>query len=412
MTTRDEELSSDSRRTTRDPFRFPSGAYGFPAAVEYRSRSSLSDVLPYFGITLDQYGQKLIRRWDREAGEFYPLAVRAIGAWADYVIALPMPVMIPVEELGKRRGPADPGFILMQHHAYLEATLALGDGLAAGLSGHPRPALAMLRPFVESAVTEVYIHGDPSGRRLWDYLRYLAGTGHRPRYGQMIDAIFKEPRFTAVASFREQIDTLYGSISSSAHAQTPDEALLHMRDGNQAVATYPELVFWISFLGIAVHRMLTLLVLRFPMTLFPVDIERRYGFNPPAGMFADETISASVREGLGVRHADALTSFLRDDEDVQSILDFYKRSPELTDQAIDADWERSRREGGSKPGQTVPRHGRWAMVKAEMAALQWATDMARAIALVPPEADIDPDDIMRRSMLAAELKPHYHSPNK
>jgi hypothetical protein len=32
-----------------------------------------------------------------------------------------------------------------------------------------------------------------------------------------------------------------------------------------------------------------------------------------------------------------------------------------------------------------------------------------AIRLVPPEADIDPDEIVRHSMLAAELEPHYRS---
>jgi hypothetical protein len=348
-----------------------------------------------------------VRHWDREPDEFYLLAVRAIGAWADYVVALPMPVMIPEEELGKRHGPANADFILMQHHAYLEATLALGDGLAAGLAGHPRPALAVLRTFVESAVTEVYIHGDPSGRRLWDYLRYLAGNGHRPRFGQMLDAIFKEPRFAAIGSLREHLDVLYGSISSSAHAQTPDEALLHMRDGNEAVATYPELVFWLTVLGLAVHRMLTLLVLRFPMTLFPVDVERRFAYSPPIGIVSDETLSASIREGLGVRHSEALTSFLRDDEEVRGLLDWFKNHPELTDEQLDADWARSRRETSAKTPLQMPREGRWALLKSEMASIQWATDMGLALRLVPPEADIDPDDIMRRSMLAVELRRHY-----
>jgi hypothetical protein len=396
------------RPAARDPFHLPDGGYGIPAWSQHRSRMSLRDVLPYFGISLDQFGRRLLGRWDREPDEFYLMAVRSIGAWLDYVIALPMPVRIPTDELRKGRGPSDPAFLEMQHHPYFQACLALGDGLAAGLAGHPRPALAMLRPFVESAIAEVYIHGDPDGRRLWAYLRYLAGSGHRPRYRQMLDAVFQEPRFASLASFGEHVDTLYGSISSGTHVQTPDEALLHMRDGNRAVATYPELVVWLTFLGMAAHRMLTLLVLRFPMTLFPVDIERRFGFNAPVGLFADGVVAASIREGLGVRHADALASFLRDDEEVKGLLDFYHAQPELTDEQIDEDWERSRREAPPGPKLAVPRMGRWALFKSEMASLQWAMDMGLAIRLVPAEPDIDPDDILRRSVLATELKPHYH----
>jgi hypothetical protein len=403
--------ATGNRPPPRDPFRLPSGGYGYPAASGYVSRSSLRDILRYFSISLDPYGTKLVRYWDREPDEFYLLAVRAIGAWADYVIALPSPVMIPKEELGKRRSP-NADFVLMQHHAYFEATLALGDGLAAGLAGYPRPALATLRTFVESAITEVYIHGDPSGRRLWDYLRYLEGHGHRPRYRQMLDAIFAEPRFAAVGSFREQVDALNRTISASAHARTPDEGLLEMRAGNSAVATFPELVFWLSCLGMAVHRMLTLLVLRFPMALFPVDLERRFGYNPPVGMLSDEVVSASIREGLGARHARALTSFLRDDEEVQGLLDWYKDRPELADSEIDADWERSRREPRSKSPLDVPRNGRWALLKAEMAAMQWASDMGLAMRLVPPEDNIDPGDILGRSILAVELRRHYGSPEE
>jgi hypothetical protein len=390
-----------------DPFRLPTGAFGFPAATEHRPRASIQDVLPYLGISLDDFGRRLVGHWDQQADAFYLMAVRAIGAWLDYLIALPMPVRIPAEELRKLRGPADPAFLEMQHHAYMQATLALGDGLAAGLAGHPRPALAMLRPFIESAIAEVYIHGDGEGRRLWRYLDYLAGTGHRPRYRQMLDAIFQESRFASLASLRDLVDTLYGGISTSAHVQTPDEALLSMRDGNQAVATYPELVFWLGSLGLVVHRMLTLLVLRFPMTLFPVDIERRFAYNPPVGLYSDKVVSASVREGLGVRHADALASFLRNDEEIGGLLEWFESRPELTDEQIDADWERSRREARQPPKQEVPRGARWAFVKAEMAAMQWATDIGLAIRLVPPEPDIDPDELLRRSTLAAELRPYY-----
>lgn len=390
-----------------DPFRLPTGAYGFPAAVEHRPRTSIRDLLRYFGIPLDEFGETLVAHWDQEADAFYLMAVRAIGAWLDFLVALPMPVRIPPEELGKLHGPADPAFLEMQHHAYLQATLALGDGLAAGLAGHPRPALAMLRPFVESAIAEVYIHGDLDGRRLWRYLEYLAGRGHRPRYRQMLDAIFHEPRFASLASMRDLVDTLYGGISASAHVQTPDEALLSMRDGNQAVATYPELVFWLGSLGLVVHRMLTLLVLRFPMVLYPVDIERRFAYNPPVGLFADSVVSASIRHGLGVRHADALTSFLRQDGGVEGLLEWFESAPELTDEQVDADWERSRREAHPAAKHDVPRNARWAFVKSEMAAMQWATDIGLAIRLVPPEPDIDPDELLRRSILAAELRPYY-----
>jgi len=229
----------------------------------------------------------------------------------------------------------------------------------------------------------------------------------------MLDAIFEEPRFAAVASFRRQVEALYGSASSGAHVQTPDEGLLHMRDGNRAVATYPELAFWLAFLGMAVQRMLTLLVLRFPMTLFPVDVRRRFAFSGPMGLFADEITSASVREGLGVRHAEALASFLKGDDEVISLLEYFATQPVLSDAQIDQDWARfASTQSESERLADVPPDGRWAVAKAHIASLQWALDMSLALRLIPDEPDLDPDDLLRRSILATELKSHYRRPER
>jgi hypothetical protein len=47
-----------------------------------------------------------------------------------------------------------------------------------------------------------------------------------------------------------------------------------------------------------------------------------------------------------------------------------------------------------------------------MAAMQWASDMGLAMRLVPPEDNIDPGDILGRSILAVELRRHYGSPEE
>jgi hypothetical protein len=179
------------------------------------------------------------------------------------------------------------------------------------------------------------------------------------------------------------------------------------------VATYPELVFWLTFLGMAVHRMLTLLVLRFPMTLFPVDARRRFAFAGPMGLYADEITSASVRDGLGFRHADALASFLKEDDEVTSLLGHFESQPVLTDDQIDADWARFA-STQSEPERLadLPPDERWAFAKAHIASLQWALDMSLALRLIPDEPDLDPDGLLRRSILATELEHHYPRPDR
>lgn len=130
-------------------------------------------------------------------------------------------------------------------------------------------------------------------------------------------------------------------------------------------------------------------------------------------MFADEITSASVREGLGVRHADALASFLKDDVEVISLLDYFATQAVLSDAQIDQDWARfASTQSVSERRADVPPDGRWAFAKAHLASLQWALDLALALRLIPDEPDLDPGDLLRRSMLATELRSHYRRPER
>lgn len=403
---------SPAASSAEDPFVLPRTSWSYPARTHDTPRTSLRDVLPYFEITPTEYGRRLIERWDEAASDaFYLRGVQAIGGWLDFINALSMPIRIPDDELAKPRSPADPAFIEMQHHAYLEATLTLGDSIAAGLAGYPRPAAAMIRPFVEMAVTEVYVHGDDPGKRLWAYLRYLAGTGHRPRYGPMLDAIFAEPRFTGVASFRDRVNDVYRAASTSMHVHTAEEGLLHMRDANRARATYPEVVFWFASLGLAVRRMLTLLTLRNPMTLFPVDVRRRFGYGGPMNLFADEVMSASIADGLGTRHAQALRGYLADDPDVTSLLSYYQSQPVLSDADLDAQWDDFvSRSHAAQSLSEMPAEARWAVHQGHIATSTWALDMSLARRLIPELPNFEPSDTIAQELIATELRPFYPRP--
>jgi hypothetical protein len=373
--------------------------------------ASIRDVLLSFDIQLNPYGRKLIKRWDRSEDDFYVFGIRALGAWSQLVHVLAMPVRIPMEvlESGESRETL-PAYLELQHHAYFEATLHLGDSLAAGLAGHPRAAGALLRPFIETALVEVYVNGDMSGRRLDRYLRYLAGKGHRPRFKQMLDEVFAEDRFSAVGTLRDRIEAVFGGTSTGLHARTPGEGLVDWRAGNRAQATYPETVFWFAELAVSVHRMLSLMVLRYPLVLFPVDIVRRFAYSGPMNLFADDITTAYVVDGLRDDHGRVLRRYLEDDEEVRSVLDFYTSQAELTDSDIAADWEEWAQ---ARPGRAAlpetPIEARWTMLKAEIASTTWALDRLCAIRLIDESglSDLDPNAALRSEVLADELAALY-----
>jgi hypothetical protein len=142
-----------------NPFHLPTGQFSYIGRSHHTERASLREVLRYFGIEESSYAKQLIDYWDRDRSDLYLLAVRSIAAWLDFLPALSTRVILdrdaPLEEKSTDA-------ISLQHHAYFEATMTLGDSVAAGLAGHPRAAVALIRPFLELATAEVFVN-EPEG---------------------------------------------------------------------------------------------------------------------------------------------------------------------------------------------------------------------------------------------------------
>ena len=395
-------------KNAKGPRRLIGDRFSYIGRSQHVARRSLRDLFAYFEIDEPPQAKPMLDYWDDEQSPFYLLAVRAIGGWVDFLPALPTRVITDrTTEDGEAA--ADP--IALAHHAYFEATLALGDSLAAGCGGHARAALALLRPFLEFAVTEVYVNEQNEEDRLHRFLVYLRGAGHRPRFGSMVDEIFDEPRFASIASYKELVKLIYSGVSSWLHVPSVADSGLDMRGGNAARSTVGESTYWLLILGFAVQRMLVLMVLRYPLSLFPVDVARRFGYGGPLGVVVDDVTSASIADGLGARHAAALRAWLDDDPDVTSILQWVAGQPALSDAEIDEDWERYAASHDNAGGyRSVPKEGRAAMQRASLGGMAWALDRAAASRYVADEPDIDPIDALGRDILATELRYYYEKP--
>jgi hypothetical protein len=309
-----------------DALHLPTGQFSYIGRSHHKERHSLREILPYFGLEESPYAKQLLDYWDHQGSDLYLLAVRAIAGWLDFLPALSSRVIVD-----RGGDPEGADAVTLQHHAYFEATMTLGDSVAAGLGGHPRAAFALVRPFIELATAEVWVNEPDGEERLHGFLAYLRGSGRRPRYPEMLNAIFAEERFKPLASLRRHLESVYGASSASIHIRSAEEAALDMRDGNRIRATFPEVTLWLTFLGVVTHRMLAILTMRYPMVLFPLDVERRFGFHGPLGVVVDEATSESVAGGLGHRHASALRKYLARDPQVEATLAWFEAQPTLTE---------------------------------------------------------------------------------
>lgn len=367
-----------------DQLRFEYFARNLPA-------ETIEDLLPHFGIEPTEAVAERIQRWREFSPEIYRRLVTSIHGWVAFQELLPLRTRSSAETT------VDLARMNLQHFPYYEATLALGESLGSVLDGHPIAARAMLRPFVEQALAEVHVHGGDDERRIDRYFSFLEGSGPRPKFGNMLDDVFSEPRFQQFPTLEERVRIVYAATSSLLHLQIMDETGIEHLTTNRLHASAHE-AEWVVAAAVAVHRMLALLALRFPMSLFPVDVIRRFGYSRPVGVFADQRLADIVTASFSESDLGAMRESLANDPEVCDLLEWVNSQRELTDAEIDVSWQ-AYRESARLEQDDDRNEIRVLLVGSVIAAMNWLILVGAAAELVRPVPDFDFSDAWKRDQL-------------
>ncbi len=125
---------------------------------------------------------------------------------------------------------------------------------------------------------------------------------------------------------------------------------------------------WLVLARDALRIGLEQLVHLYPQSIFPVDICRKFGFNPPVDMYFDTFNFVPLEAVFVVAQIESWRTRLRDHLAVKVALDFYNSRPDLTGDQILQTWDDM--EGSrSADRETDDPVALWFMVKAQMRAL-------------------------------------------
>ena len=108
--------------------------------------------------------------------------------------------------------------------------------------------------------------------------------------------------------------------------------------GNVGYVGVRVLRHWLALARDVLRIALEQFVHLYPQCLFSVDITRKFGFNPPAGMYFDEFNFVPLRAVLGRDAIEAHRVRLRDGGAVETAMQFYKSRSDLTRDQILATW--------------------------------------------------------------------------
>lgn len=237
------------------------------------------------------------------------------------------------------------------NYFFFEGVTTLSEAVLSGVNGCVHASLATLRAVFE--IFALHCHWKERRRNAETYDEFYA----------WISGVAKAPGFTSVirscypaslppgAVNEDDARSLYHKLCAYVHKPTLGESITTIRGGNSTGVSDPLLEYWLGTLVELQRHLIELLVRSSPAALFPIDVTRKFGFNPPMGLFFDPQSFAILEKALGKELIAAYRSWSEVDGAPPPEIQWARDRPDLTDAKILKSWHDSttpRLEGKTK----------------------------------------------------------------
>ena len=253
-----------------------------------------------------------------------------------------------------------------KNYLYFEAIYALREATVGMMNGLPMASTGLLRSVLEMLLFHCWwlkrIDRKGNSEQFYDWLE---GRRPKPKFCDIVENNFKWLDIPADATTKEGIQRTYDRLCSYVHAPRREESVTMLNQGNVGQVGVGVLRNWLILARDTLRIVLEQLVHLYPQCLFPVDINRKFGFNPPVGMYFDRFNFIPLEAVFGAARIESYRARLEDHELVKDAMDFYESRPDLTDEQILDSWSNSEELYGAER-ETDDAVVLWFKVKAQM----------------------------------------------
>lgn len=235
--------------------------------------------------------------------------------------------------------PSGKGRMQYKNYLYFEAVSSLREATVGMLNGSPRASTGLLRSVLEMLLLHCWwqqcISRKGSSEQFYDWLE---GRRNRPEFRHIVENNFEWLGMSQDHVEKDRIWSTYKRLCSYVHAPIREESVTMLNKGNVGQVAVGVLRHWLVLARDVIQVALEQLVHLYPQSLFPVDINRKFGFNPPVGMYFDKHNFVPLKAVFSGEQIEAYKARLRDHECVKSAMNFYDSRPDLTDEQILETW--------------------------------------------------------------------------
>lgn len=235
--------------------------------------------------------------------------------------------------------------IINRHYAYYESLVYVRESMVSWLEGNVLSALILLRPFQELAILHLYWYLRCRHDTYGPYYSWLRDNRGKPSFAKALNYVcdnMPSKGYVLEGRLRELkrvVGSTYRALSVYHHVTRIDESVV-AKSGGLGNLALEYFLYYLETVNIQLHQLIYLFVLTYPMSLFPVEKQKKWGYSRgPVGLFFDKTNYAILQGYLGAENTASLKQSLGSQAEVQSLLNWFRSFPDLTPEEIDADWK-------------------------------------------------------------------------
>ncbi len=256
-----------------------------------------------------------------------------------------------------------------KNYLYFEAVSALREATVGMLNGSPRASTGLLRSVMEMLMLHCWwqerISREGSSEQFYDWLE---GRRAKPKFRDLVANNFDWLGIPPEAGATEHVQRTYERLCSYVHSPIREESVTILNRGNVGQIGEGVLQHWLVLARDVLRIGLEQLIHLYPQCLFPVDINRKFGFNPPVGMYFDKFNFVPLQAVFGEEIIETYRVRLKDREIIEGAMNFYRSRPDLTREQMFETWSWED-ETESVDGESDDPIALWFRAKAQMRVL-------------------------------------------
>ncbi len=227
--------------------------------------------------------------------------------------------------------------LFRQWYFYYEAKYILIEAILSGLNGFHAALGLLLRLFLEFSLLQNHLYRKICENNDYSVIDDYFDQKFNPNWSTILNGCLPQNSFCK--PIRKRLDIhLKGLSQSSTHPYQPIYSPKHI--GAFVPEQSLEGLFFSFKISMILEPVLWMYFVNFPMLFHPVDIEKKFGFNYPVGLFIDEQGATILKKSIPEEDYILFYEYSKNSDDYKNYMDFYNSRENLNHEQILATWDK------------------------------------------------------------------------